>query len=110
MPRSKIKYLPVKAYVPISAPSMDLIVRGTDLKPDCMRVLFHQFYMQRLNVINKSPEGKNYGFDSGWLNLHSATLKRLVGPNYKDYIDRLLEVEVVEVYVGPLGEQKILGR
>jgi len=106
MPRPKIKFTEVKAYVPVNLPLINEIINGTNLKADKIRALFHQFYMERLRGASHSKLKEKEYFKGGWINLRSTTLIRVVSHDYKKYITHLETLGIIEIFRGNDGRKK----
>ncbi|MGP8217083.1 MAG: hypothetical protein ACLQQ4_16055 [Bacteroidia bacterium] len=91
MPRPEIKHNPVMAYVPVSFPNIDELVKGTGLSADRMRCFCHQLFMQRLKDSSNDRITKTDKYKEGWVSLSSDKLKKL-NASYKKYVD-LLELK-----------------
>jgi hypothetical protein len=88
-------------YIPISFPDIDMLVTGTKLKPDKIRILLHQMYLSKLSQTGYDNTAKehryNHIFNDGYVSLHSTLLHKLLTKNYKKYISLLKERKLISV-------------
>jgi hypothetical protein len=88
-------------YIPISFPNIDMLVTGTKLKPDKIRILLHQMYLSRLGQAgyddNTRVHRYNHIFNDGYVSLRSKLLNRLLARDYKNYISFLKECKLISV-------------
>jgi hypothetical protein len=89
----------LKVMIPFSFPDIDLLVVGTKLKPDKVRILLHQMYISRLRLIGiKKKElsfRTNRAYKEGYVPLNANHLKSLLGDRYKLYIEFLCYKELL---------------
>jgi hypothetical protein len=89
MPRPKVKYNPVFAYVPIALPNLDELVNGTKYSADRLRCIYHQLYMQRLKDSTSDRVTNTVKYQTGWVSLSSTLLQQLGTNAYKEHLEFL---------------------
>lgn len=96
MPRKKInKYNPVAAYVPIAFPKIEELLTGTNLSPDRMRAILHQFYAARLLETANEDKRDSDLYRAGYVIVSSVFLKVAGTDDYKKYLDFLEQKKLV---------------
>lgn len=80
-------------YIPINFPDIDLLVQGTNLKADKIRVLLHQLFLSRLKQTGYKPKGKkrnkSWYYNKGFVPLKAVILADLLTKKYTHYLSFL---------------------
>ena len=101
-------YKPLDAFIPALLPEISGLVENKALKPDKLRVVLHQLYMARMIQLATHNEKGRYVFDAGWTPLNAEVLKRLIGMNYRRYIDLLIDRGIIYEKTDEKGNKSYL--
>ncbi len=97
------------AYIPINFPDINLLVEGTELKADKIRILLHQLFLSRLSQSGYTGVQKdnqlNYFYNDGYVALHTSVLKLLLSTRYKKYISFLVENKLITTRESPSSKR-----
>lgn len=89
----------MNVYIPINFPDIDIMVKGTKLKPDKIRAFLHQLFLSNLSQSSYGDKVKensyNYIYKDGYVSLHSDIMKKILTARYKKYLTFLEENKLV---------------
>lgn len=92
MPRPIQKYKSINAYVPIGLGNIEKLVEGTKFKPDRIRAIYHQLFLNRLADSTNKDLIEKPKFKNGWVSVHSAVFKKVATNEFIEYLN-FLEVK-----------------
>ena len=95
----------IRAMIPRNAPDLDAVFGSTVIADEARLILQYIF---RVRIMLKTNQNFAPGLsrEAGWCPVTARNLFNLIGNRYKSIIDKLIEIQVLELYVNPISGKK----